>query len=204
MSRAVLLFALALGLACADQSVDGGDPLPFGQPDGGQADAEDGPDGGKPDDISPNPVECAPGFDVVDGECELDTTSRWDVRILDGSFTARQPSGGKWDLNGSAPDGYVSIVFGPAGLEIETEVDGETYEPEWNESALWSVSVTELRTHFDLSLYDYDAYDVIDGDDLMASCLMAFPDEVFTAEIFDASDIDTQCPSVRMSLHLAH
>jgi len=192
------LLALALAACGASaESPDPGDPLEF--PDGGVGpDAE--PEQPVQDDID-QPMDCAPGF-IEDGErCTVDPDARWDVVVLAATFDPLDPDGDNWDLNDGLPDGYVYIEFGSKPFEVETEKDNEKLNPSWNATLIWGLSAAELRSHFELSLYDYDAYDVT-GDDLQASCSLTLPDEAFSRPEFDAHELDSACPSVRLALVL--
>lgn len=205
------LIALVGGFAgCA---TEGDEPPyePLARPDGGTGgggdDGDGKGDGSGDDDVDPVDDEpCPVGYlDSTETEsgCEPDPEAVWDVTVISGQFTPRQPDGGKWELlDAGLPDGYVHIVFGFQGYEVETQPDEEKLEPAWGSTLIWAASTDDLHARFDIGLWDDDPWDPT-GDDLMAECSFTFPDEVFALGAFDLQDYDESCPSVRLGLRLA-
>ena len=196
-----LLLALAT-IACAGVDDMPPEGTPLGFPDAGVPDVDgDVPDPDDDDDVE-IPIECDPGFLIEDGGCIVDEDARWDVVVLDGAFTPQQPDGGNWDIGGGNPDGYVYIEFGSAATEVETNPDNEKLTPAWNHTLIWADSAEELRSNFYLKLLDDDPRDPL-GDDLMADCTLPLPDTAFEAPAFNANEIDSSCPDVRLALRFA-
>ena len=137
-------------------------------------------------------LPCGGGSSCVDGSCQFDETSRWDVTALEATVPRMDPDGEDWDPGwGSVrrPDVALraSVFVGGTAVEGEVGPDDDTFTPMWNEVVLRNLPASALlgRDGIGFALRDVDP---LNPDDPVGSCVY-----VPTPEDFDARRIETPC-----------
>jgi hypothetical protein len=175
---------------------DGGSHEDGGAPDGGPHEDGGAPDGGAQDggvedggavtdggDADGGLCGACASWQICDGSCVLDPSSRWNLVAKSGTVRSTGPDGQAWDVLGGAPDPYVCVTL--SGLAASCSlVAMDTFAPVWNQTLASSVPASTLLAGFAFVYNDKD----IQFDDLICSGTIPV-----SADDFQAGALEVSC-----------
>jgi len=127
---------------------------------------------------------CIAGTSCEAAGCIPEADALWDIVVYDGQVAVVDLDGDPWDAFGGVPDPYVTIEA--AGASGESEVQSDTFFPEWNEVVVEGVSTAQLMGPVEIAVVDSD----IGFDTTMATCETSFADEDFGATFTAECSLD--------------